>query len=265
MNGHLALAFLAVTTIALVLAPTGPATGAEAKPPAGKAWKVRVLVVTGGHGFDKKVFPKTFAGHRDIAVTYAHAKKGQPSVFEDISKWSHNVIVLYNFNQKISPRQRKNFIALLNRGVGLVVMHHAIAAYPGWLEYEKIIGATYVLKAGVVRDGVKYPRPVWKHGVKLKMHIEDSSHPITAGLADVEVVDESYKKWVYHKKGNHLLVSTDHPLNNTQLAWTRNYGKARVFYMQIGHGPQAFTDKTCRTIIARAIRWTARWIGRPKE
>ena len=249
------LAFAASTHAAKNASPAAPKT--EIAPPQ----KLRALVITGGHGFDKKVFPATFAGHADIDITFSNARKGAPSVFADISGWPYDVMVLYNFNQKLTPAQRTNFIALLQRGVGLVVMHHAVAAYPDWLEYPKIIGATYVLKKGVVRDGVAYERPVWKHGVKMKIHVEDAKHPITAGLADRTIVDESYKNWTYHK-GNHLLLSTTCPLNNTQIAWTRTYAKARVFFHQLGHGPQIFADKTYQTVIARAIRWTARRTGK---
>ena len=260
----------AAVLVALTFRATMPAAGAETAKPAAEAKqakqteKIRALVVTGGHGFNKKAFPKTFAGHDDIEITFSAAKRGAAPVFQDISKWPYDVMVLYNFKRMPSARQKANFIKLLERGVGLVVMHHAIAAYPEWHEYPKIIGATYVLKKGVVRDGVKYERPVWKHNVKMKIHVEDPAHPITAGLADREVVDESYKKWTYHK-GNHLLLSTDCPLNNKQIAWTRNYAKARVFFTQLGHGPGIFTDKTYRTVIARAIRWTARRLGKPDE
>ncbi len=257
MNRLSRISLLAIATVALVF--TASAHAAK-KAPAAPAKKIRTLVVTGGHGFDKKAFPATFSGQDDIDITFANRKKGAPSVFADISAWSYDVMVLYNFRQKLTPAEKKNFIALLQRGVGLVVMHHAIAAYPEWLEYPKIIGATYVLKKGVVRDGVAYERPVWKHNVKMTIHVADRSHPITAGLADREILDESYKKWTYHK-GNHLLLSTNCPLNNTQIAWTRTYAKARVFYHQLGHGPQIFADKTYRTVLARAIRWTARRIG----
>ena len=259
MNRRFRHVIPAAVTVALIF--TAAAGAKAAKPDVqAQAKKIRVLVVTGGHGYDKKIFPKVFAGHDDIEVAFSQNKKGRPPLFDDISAWRHDVMVLYNFKQRMSARQRANFVKLLERGVGLVVMHHAIAAYPDWVEYPKIIGATYVLKDGVVRDGVKYVRPVWKHHVKMQIHVEDAKHPITAGLADRDIVDESYKKWTYHK-GNHLLLSTDCPLNNKQIAWTRTYAKARVFFHQLGHGPGIFTDKTYRTIIARGIRWTARRLG----
>ena len=239
---------LAMAAGAVVLGPADRASAAE------DSKKLSVLVITGGHGYDKKTFPKTFAGQADIDFKIADG--GKP--FEDISKWSYDVMVLFNFNRKISETSRANFLKLLARGVGLVCMHHAVAAYPDWVEYEKIIGATYSLKKGLVRNGMKYMRPVWKHGVDFNVHIEDKSHPITKGMSDFKIHDESYKGWAHHP-GSHVLLSTDQKLNNYRLAWTRFYGKnkSRVFFIQLGHGKEAFENKDFQQITARGIRWTA--------
>ena len=226
-------------------------------PGAAGSKKLRVLVITGGHGYDKKTFGQSFDGLADVDLKiHDGGKKGTSSLFDDVSDWQYDVMVLYNFRQKIDEKQRKGFLSLLERGVGLVSMHHAIAAYPDWREYEKIIGATYVLKEQV-RDGVKYLRPKWKHGVDMKIHVENDTHAITKGVGDFEIHDESYKLWIYHE-GNKLLLSTDNPLNNTQIAWTRTHGKARVFYIQLGHGSGAYANKNFQKIVARGIRWAGK-------
>jgi len=250
---------MATMTRALLMSALLPGLVAHVGTPsyAGEAKKLKVLVITGGHGYDKKTFPKTFAAatDMDIKILDTSKKGGSAAVFEDISKWDYNVFVLYNFKQKITEKQRANFLKLLDRGVGLVSLHHAIAAYPGWIEYEKVIGATYVLKE-CVRDGVKYPRPKWKHGVDFKIHVEDPSHPIVKGIEDFEIHDESYKLWVYHE-GNNLLLSTDQPLNNRQIAWTRMYKGARVAYIQLGHDKGAYGNKVYQQVVARSIRWVS--------
>ncbi len=210
----------AVSAVALgALASLLPARSAvaEAEDAALKGRGLNVLVITGGHGYDRKTFPEAFKA-ADLAEVKFHdeSKKGAPSPFDDISDWKHDVIVLYNFSRKISAKQRANFLALLERGVGLVSMHHAIAAYPEWREYEKVIGATYVLKAQV-RDGVKFARPKWKHGVDMDIHVEPADHPITKGIEDFTINDETYKDWVYHE-GNTLLLTTGNKLSNRQIA-----------------------------------------------
>jgi type 1 glutamine amidotransferase len=88
----------------------------------------------------------------------------------------------------------------------------------------------------------------------MNIKVEDKEHPITKGIEDFKVHDESYKGWVYHE-GSKLLLSTNCKINNKQIAWTKKYGDAKVFYMMLGHGPGIFSDKNYREIIAQGIRW----------
>ncbi len=253
LQRSLVVAFGCLALVSLWSARSEGGEAGKARPAAGK---LRVIVITGGHGYDKKTFPEAFKAADDADVKFHNSgKKGSSPIFDDISDWKYDVIVLYNHTRKMSEKQRANFLALLERGVGLVSMHHAIAAYPEWREYEKIIGATYVMKEQV-RDGVKYRRPTWKHDIDMDVHVEDAGHPVTKGLDDFTINDETYKGWVYHE-GNTLLLSTDHKLSNAQLAWTRRYGKARVFFIQLGHGKVAYRDENFQKIVARGIRWTA--------
>jgi uncharacterized protein len=216
---------------------------------------VRALVITGTHGYDKPQFNAMFGGLPGLDCTVKEAGKNPGVFFDQIDSWPYDVIVLYNYGQELSEAHRKNFIALLHRGVGLVALHHSIAGFPGWLEYEKIIGATYPLNEET-RDGVKLARPTYKHGVTMRIHVEDPAHPILTGLGDFEIHDESYKGWVYHE-GSHLLLTTDHADSNRQIAWTRTYGKARVFYLELGHDKLAYEKAQYQRLIRQGVLWAA--------
>jgi hypothetical protein len=252
--------FLAVAAGVVGLACNG-LRGSEAAGPAEPTAKpIRAVVVTGGHAFDQKAFPKLFEGHPDIVCEFK-PQKDDSEIFEDVADWPYDVVVLYNMTQKISEKRRQNFLGLLDRGVGLVVLHHAIADFQDWPEFEKIIGTKYYLKKTVV-DGVTHPRGAYRHDIDIKIHVEDAEHPITKGLADFVVRDEGYRNQTY-APDNHLLLSTDNAASEKQVGWVRTYGNARVFCTPIGHGPQAFTSEPFRRIMARAIRWTAkRNVGR---
>ena len=224
---------------------------------------LRAVVVVGGHGYDTKAFPKAFEGHEGIACEIREERpKDKPSLFADISNWNYDVIVLYNFSQKPSEAEQANFLKLMDRGVGLVVLHHAIAAYPAWPEWEKILDAKYYL-APAERNGVKKERSIYKHGEDIKVHLEDADHPITRGLADFTGRDETYGKWDY--LGNsHILLTTDHPLNTKQIGWVRMYRNSRVFFCQLGHGPEAFTDKNFRHLVGQGVRWAGKQLEEGK-
>ena len=135
-------------------------------------------------------------------------------------------------------------------------MHHAIAGFPEWLEFENIIGATYVLEEET-RGNKHYPRPKWKEGVDMKIKVEDLEHPITRGITDFTINDEAYKNWVYHDR-NHLLLSTKNELSNRQIAWTLSSFGARIFYIQLGHGKDAYENENYRKLLQRGIAWTAK-------
>jgi type 1 glutamine amidotransferase len=235
--------------------------GSEAAGPADPPAKpIRAVVVTGGHAFDEQAFPKLFEGHPDIVCEFK-SQKDDSEVFEDVADWPYDVVVLYNMTQKISEKRRQNFLGLLDRGVGLVVLHHAVAAFQDWPEFEKIAGTRYYLKETVV-DGVKHLQGAWKEGVDFTIHVEDPEHPITKGLADFQVHDEGYRNQTY-APDNHLLLSTDSPASEKPIAWVRTYKNARVFCTPVGHGSQIFTSEPFRRVVARAIRWTAkRNVGR---
>jgi type 1 glutamine amidotransferase len=54
-----------------------------------------------------------------------------------------------------------------------------------------------------------------------------------------------------------VLLKTDHPKNDSNVAWVTKYGKSRVFYLMLGHNHEAWQNPNYPEIVARAIRWTA--------
>ena len=221
------------------------------------AWaeaKIKVAVVTGGHEFSEKPFLAIFEGNEGVECTHV-VLKDDSELFEDISAWPYQAIVLYNMTQKISEKRQQNLLKLLDRGVGLVVLHHAIADYSEWPEFRKIIGARYFL-SDVTENGKTFPRSTYEHGVDYNIHVADPSHPITQGVSDFTVNDETYKGYLF-EPDNHLLLTTDNPKCQKEVGWTRTYGKARVCFFQMGHGDSIFADANYRRLISQAILWTA--------
>ena len=218
--------------------------GAPAAEPAGAATakKLKVLVVSGGHGFPVPPFRKVFEGYQDMDCTFVDEKTGGEA-FEDIAGWDYDAIVLYNYMKKPSDNAWKNFTGLLDRGVGLVILHHAIYGYRPRPEFMKIVGVTSWLTGA-------------KHGVDFKVHVEDPKHPITRGLADFSIHDETYQGHGLDPKC-HVILSTDAPTNEKWVAWVHTYGKSPVCYFQLGHDTNAYANDSYVTILGCAIRWSA--------
>ena len=236
-------------------AQCGSSCPMAAKPAGQTAQKIRVVVVTGGHDFDHDPFFTMLRQCPRLEVTEA-AQKDHSELFEDISNWNYDVVVLYNMTQKLSSKRQDNFLALLKeKGVGLVAMHHAIGAFQEWEDYHAIIGAKYPLKPQEI-DGVHYETATYKHDVDLSVKVADAKHAITRGMKDFEIHDEGYKgSWF--AKDNHVLLTVDHPDSDKTVAWTRTFGKARVFTIQLGHDAKAYASPNLGQLISRGICWTA--------
>lgn len=215
---------------------------------------LNVVVLTGGHAFDQKVFPKLFEGHEGMNFTIV-ALKDHSEIFEDISDFKYDVIVFYNMTQKISEKRRANFLALLERGVGLVPLHHTICAYQEWPEFNRIIGARYFQKVETF-EGKEHAKSSYKHDLDMPIRVVDSAHPITRGLKDFTLRDEGYKGQWFDPEAK-LLLSTTHADSDQPVAWCKTWSKSRICTIQLGHGPEAYVDASYRQLLARAIQWTA--------
>lgn len=225
--------------------------------------KIRLLVVTGGHEFEKEPFFKLFGINRDIAFgndrdieCQAVEHPNAHAQFKADAAKQYDVLVLYDMWQPITEEAKADLVQRLKEGMGLVVLHHAIANYQDWPEYRKIVGARYYLEKTVV-DAVEKPRSAWKHDMHFKIHVADTSHPVTRGVKDFEMHDETYK-WFDVAEDSHVLLTTDEPESNKTIAWTRTYEAARVVYFQSGHDHFAYENPNYQRLVRQAIRWTAR-------
>jgi len=215
--------------------------------------KLDVLVVTGGHGFERDAFFDVFSANSEITFTGAkHSKDADVYDREDLL--NHDVIVLYDMPKTITNAQKARFLSLFDKGIGVVVLHHALVSYQHWPDYERIIGGRYPEadgKSGAVTEQVGY-----QHDVDVPVVMVAKDHPITSGLDAFAINDEIY--WGF-RVGSDVkpLLTTTHPKSGKPLMWTRTEGKSRLVYLQLGHGPSAFKNPNYRELLARSIRWVA--------
>ena len=225
---------------------------AEAQPPAVK--QIRVLLTYGGHGFEEKPFFAMFDALDGVQYTKAPLPQSAGLLKPGLEK-NYDVIVRYDMVEKFTPDQEKAFVALLERGIGLVSLHHNLGAHRQWNEYAKIVGGKYCF--GVYQEGDKKFGPSgYDHGQEMKIAVADRQHPLARGLADFTIHDEVYNH-CYVAPDVHILLTTNNPKNDPQIAWVHQYGKSRVFYFQLGHDSHAWKNPAYPDILARGIRWAA--------
>ena len=70
------------------------------------------------------------------------------------------------------------------------------------------------------------------------------------------MIDETYEMASAGEE-NEILLTTDHPECMKTIAWTRTFGRARVFCLQSGHDDQTFVEPNFREVLRRGIGWAA--------
>lgn len=207
-----------------------------------KSGKIRVLLTVGGHGFEKRPFYAMFDAMPNVEYTKAELPRDADMLKPGLEK-KFDVLVRYDMVEGFSPKQEKQFITLLQAGIGLVSLHHNEAAHQKWPEYAKIIGRT--------------PNKTWSEGEEMRILVVNKEHPITRGIGDFQILDETYAGYQVSPHV-HVLLTTNHPKNGREIAWTTKYGKSRVVYLQLGHGREAYANPQYRALLANAISWTTR-------
>jgi len=216
------------------------AAAAYAEPP------VKVLIVTGGHEHSLS-FYSLFDDPGIIATVNPH-----PSAFTTDFRDRADVLVLYDLIPNMPEEEKHGHLrAFVEAGKGVVVLHHAIIDHQSWpWWYEDVVGGRYLLDP----EG---PMPASKARHEQRMRVTVAKkHPVTEGLTDFEIEDETYKgMWISPKV--QVLLTTDNPDNDTPLAWLGTHPKARVVYIQLGHGSLAHRNPNYQRLVHNAINWAA--------
>jgi type 1 glutamine amidotransferase len=129
-----------------------------------------------------------------------------------------------------SEAAQANFERAVAAGTDLVILHSANNAFPGWVEYEKMIGLLW-------REGTG-------HGEfhEFLVRIVDRDHPITRGVADFRQWDELYHNLIHLHDVPHHVLATAYSSpdqrgtgNEEPMMVVTQYHQARVFHMVLGH------------------------------
>lgn len=242
-------AFLLASTILLAGGLAGGTPLRAADQPS-----VRLLVVTGGHGYDTNDFRALFAALPGVEATFAvHPEAHAWLRPERAAAW--DVLVLYDMWQPISDQARTDFLERLIEGKGLVALHHSLANHQDWPLYSRIVGGKYHLKPWE-KDGQPQPGSTYQHDVDIEVQVLNPWHPVTRGLADFTIRDETYGRLEIQPTVQPLLAAR-HPTSNPVVAWCQTWHNTRVVGIQLGHDRHAYEHPAYRRLLANAIHWVA--------
>lgn len=215
---------------------------------------LRILVVTGGHGYDKPSFNEML---NSLGSNISSQVVEFPAAFDQFlpeNRGNYDVLVFYHMWQKITPEQGKVFAECIREGKPLVVLHHSICAFDEWPEYWNIVGGKYFHKPTTV-NGKEYAACSYIHDLRFMVNVVKKKHPITKGVKDFEIFDETYKGY-YVADGVEPLLTTTEKSSNPVIGWTWKYGKARIVTLQSGHATPTFQNENYRKLLKQSIEWS---------
>ena len=203
---------------------------------------IRVLLITGGHDHDI-AFYAVFDDPR-FRVTV----DGHPSAFRRDFRNRYDVLVMYD-TAEIDETKQKHVRAFADAGKGIVVLHHAICSNLKWLWWgEEVVGGRW-------RFAPETPTTQYSHDERIDVRVV-KRHPVTEGVGDFTILDETYKDmWISPKA--EVLLTTDHPKSDRAVAWLGLHPSARVVYIQFGHDAHAHRDANYIRLVRNAVTWSA--------
>jgi type 1 glutamine amidotransferase len=217
--------------------------------------KIKVLIISGGHGFKHEPFYEVF--NSIPSITYDTLVQPQANAFiasREVNRY--DVLVFYDMVlDSISLAQQQAYISLLKKGASMIFLHHSLVSYQNWPEFIKIVGGQYHTHPVVVNGDTL--KTSYEHDVAIPVKVEDKKHPVTKGIPDFEIIDEVYGGVEILPQVKPLL-STTHPKSMRYLAWINHYGNSDVIYIQLGHGPSGYSNPNFRKLVQQAIEWSAK-------
>lgn len=150
----------------------------------------------------------------------------------------------------IGAKESEALLDAVRSGVSVGGWHGGCGdAFRDNTEYQFMIGGQWVAHPGNIVDyTVEITRP---------------THPIMAGLTDFAMHSEQYYMQV--DPNNHVLATTTFSGEHAPwiagtvmpVAWTRMYGKGKVFYCSLGHVAADFRNSpSALQIVVRGLLWT---------
>jgi len=127
-----------------------------------------------------------------------------PGAFTNDFRERTDVLVLYDMLADMADEQKRgNLRNFVDSGKGVVVLHHAICDYNAWpWGYEEVVGGRYLIRP---EGGI--PASTFKHDERIRVKVV-KKHPVTDGLSDFIIQDETYKgMWISPKV--QILLTTD--------------------------------------------------------
>lgn len=168
---------------------------------------------------------------------------------------SFDLLVMHWTRGELSPERFNNISAAVAAGTGLAGVHGGLlSAFQNNKKWLWLTGGCFVAHPGGVHT-------------HYTVNIQDSQHAIMRGLKDFTLTTEQY--YCLTDPAIHVLATTDFAAQdepnatNPQpiklpVAWTKQWGKGRIFYHTLGHDLQICQQPEVSRLTRQGFAWALR-------
>jgi type 1 glutamine amidotransferase len=180
----------------------------------------------------------------DIVVTGDYAALGA----DDISRM--DLVVPLITNDEIDRAVMQRLVTAVRGGTGLGGPHLPATAFRRSVEYHFMLGAQWVAHPGNIID--------------FRVDVARPDDPIMQGIEAFGYRSEQY--YMHYDPSVEVLATTTFSGDHDPavagvvmpVAYKRNFGRGRVFYTALGHGPEELDHPEGRLILRRGLKWATR-------
>ncbi|MGD8325010.1 MAG: ThuA domain-containing protein, partial [Gammaproteobacteria bacterium] len=219
------------------------------------------------------------AGLFEVSVVTAPPAGGDFSAFEPRFESFDTIVLNYDAPDTRWPdRLEASFEQYVREGGGIVAVHAADNAFPGWSAYNEMLGVGgwrnrderagpywYFSGTELIRD--ESAGPAGSHGRRepFTVVVRDHAHPIMRGLPDVWMhgEDELYAQLRGPGTNMTVLASAYSDPDNAGTGrhepqlMVLSYGAGRIFHTTFGHDVRALSSLDFIVTLQRGAEWTA--------
>jgi type 1 glutamine amidotransferase len=201
--------------------------------------KIKTLVFAGGAIHDGKgcgqAIMEALSEREEFDLTY---------IEEDLDALiapkldPYDLIVFYYTVGEITDAQRDGLSNFVKSGKGYVGIHSAADSFRDDPAYRAMVGGHFIT------------HPRYR---QYQVSVVDGEHPITKGMDEFMVTDEQYI--TDYDPRVHVLASALWKGKAMPVAWTKSWGKGRLFYLALGHNPESCRDANFKLLLQRGAIW----------